>query len=130
MTVRRVAQALVVPHGFTLCVAGVLTTSVGERGFPGAMAVWLFIVGAGLTFSITLLLTNGHREGVPSSPPIMGSAVFNLTPIGVVPLVWVSSRWIHNADVAFACAGALTVAFYLAALALLIETSSRRSRAS
>jgi len=39
MTVRRVAQALVIPHGFTLCVAGVLSTSVAGRGFPGAMAV-------------------------------------------------------------------------------------------
>jgi len=55
----------------------------------------VFVVGAGLTFSVTLLLTDGHREGVPSSPPIMGSAVFNLTPIAVVPLAWASSHWIE-----------------------------------
>ena len=47
VTVRRVAQMLVVPHGFTLCVAGTLSICVGERGYPGVLAIWLFVTGAG-----------------------------------------------------------------------------------
>lgn len=117
---------LVVPHGFTLCVAGVLTSTVGQRGFPGLMPVWLFVVGAGLTFAFVLLATDGHRQLPPPSPAAVGGAVFNLTPIGVVPGACLASWWIASNDLAFLVAGVVTVALYLAALTGLILMTNRR----
>ena len=124
-TVRRVAQMLVIPHGFTLCVAGTLAICVGERGYPGVLAIWLFVAGAGLTFAVTLFMTAGHREPPTPESATMGAAVFIVTPAGVVPAVWAATNWIHEDRLALLTAGVLTVAFYLGALAILIIVASR-----
>lgn len=130
VTVRRVAQMLVIPHGFTLCVAGTLAICVGERGFPGVLAIWLFVAGAGMTFAVTLFATAGHREAPTSESATMGAAVFNLTPAFVVPAVWGATHWIDNDRVALLIAGGFTVAFYLGGLAFLIQAADRIGRAS
>ena len=130
VTVRRVAQMLVVPHGFTLCVAGTLSICVGERGYPGVLAIWLFVTGAGLAFAVTLFATAGHRDPPTPESATMGAAVFNITPAAVVPAVWAATHWIDDDRLALLTAGVLTVALYLGALAVIIIVAARLTTAS
>jgi hypothetical protein len=45
-----ITRRLVVPHGFTLAVSGTLAILINERGYPGALGIWLFVCGANAAF--------------------------------------------------------------------------------
>jgi hypothetical protein len=116
---------LVVPQGFSLSVTGVYAITVGHRGFPGPVAIWLFIVGSGLGFCCVTWASGAHRETSTQPVSIGGMAMMNLLPTAVVPAACSASWWISGKPACFFVAGACASVFYLAGLAAFILTSSR-----
>jgi len=102
---------LVVPHGFTLIIGGTLAILVGERGYPGAMGVWLFIAGANAALLCCVAILRGHRY--PVAAPVSGFGVFNIAPTLTVPLVVGLVGGVQSDDAAFLCGGLLSVVFYV-----------------
>jgi hypothetical protein len=117
---RQVAQSLVIPQGFTLSVSGSMGTLVGERGYPGALAVWLFVLGGGLGFCAVTAGSGLHHDPGARPEPVTGPAVFNLVPVAVVPTVLLIAGLIGSDRVAFAIAGFLAVVLYMSGLTGLI----------
>jgi hypothetical protein len=111
---------LVVPQGFALSVTGVFAITVGHRGFPGPIVIWLFIVGAGFGFCCVTLGSGAHRETSSRPASIVGMAMANLLPAVVVPAACTTSWWITDKTACFLTAGACTSVFYLAGLAAFI----------
>jgi hypothetical protein len=118
-----VAQNLAVPHGFTLIIGGTSVTLLGQRGYPGAWGVWLFIAGANLALVGGQALLRGHRQ--PVAPPISGFGVFNVAPMLTVPAVYAATHPIDNDNVAFALAGLLSVSCYVLLVGALAAATSR-----
>ena len=108
---------LVVPQGYSLSVTGVFAITVGHRGFSGPVAIWLFIVGAGLGFSCVTWASGAHRERTNRGASIVGLAMTNLLPAVVVPAACGVSWWISDKPACFLVAGACASVFYLAGLA-------------
>jgi len=108
---RGVVQNLAVPHGFTLIIGGTSVMLLGQRGYPGAMAVWLFIAAANAALLCWQALLRGHRH--PVAPAVSGLGVFNAAPTLTVPLVYGVTHPIGNDTVAFGCAGFLSVSCYV-----------------
>jgi hypothetical protein len=106
-----VAQNLVVPHGFTLIIGATLAILIGERGYPGALGICVFVVGANAALLLWVGLLGGHRH--PAVAPASGLGVFNVAPTLTVPLVFGLTRAIHPPDAAFLCAGVLAVTCYV-----------------
>ena len=92
-SVRGITHMLVVPQGFTLSVAGVLALMIGHRGFPGLLAIWLFIAGASIGFCGITLASGAHTEVSNRHVSIAGMALMNLLPILVVPAACSASWW-------------------------------------
>jgi hypothetical protein len=123
---RGVAQNLVVPHGFTLVIGGTLAILIGERGYPGAMGIWLFIAGANGALLGCVAVLRGHRH--PVAAPVSGFGVFNMAPTLTVPLVYGLVREVHSDKAAFLCAGLLSVLCYVLLVAgLAVAAFSRRA---
>lgn len=120
VAVRGIAHMLVVPQGFTLSATGVFAITVGHRGFPGPVVIWLFIVGAGFGFCCVTLASGAHRETSSRPVSIVGMAMANLLPAVVVPAACIASWWISDKPACFLTAGACASVFYLAGLALFI----------
>jgi hypothetical protein len=108
---RGVVQNLAVPHGFTLIIGGTSVLLLGQRGYPGAWAVCLFIAAANLTLVGAQALLRGHRH--PVAAPVSGLGMLNLAPTLTVPLVYGVTHPIGNDKVAFGCAGVLAVSCYV-----------------
>lgn len=108
---RGVVQHLAVPHGFTLIIGGTSVLLLGQRGYPGAWGVCLFIAGANLALVGAQVLLRGHRH--PVAAPVSGLGVLNLAPTLTVPLVYWVTDPIGNDNVAFGCAGVLSVSCYV-----------------
>jgi hypothetical protein len=127
------AQMLILPQGFTLAVAGSVTTCVGRHGFPGPIAVWLFVAGAAIGYWLVVLALGALGEPVHQPVGIAGLGLLNVTAVFVVPLVTLANWWIPNEDIAFIVTGLAVHLTYipLAALGLglLFRAAERRSRA-
>ena len=112
------AQMLIVPQGFTLAVAGSLTICVGRHGFPGPVAVWLFVAGAAVGYWFVVLAVGALREPVHQPVGIVGLGLLNVTAVFVVPLVTLANWWIPDADVAFLVTGLAVHLSYIPLAAL------------
>jgi hypothetical protein len=111
-----VARQLVVPQGFSLSTTGVFAILLEHRPHPGPAAIWLFIAGAALGFSIVVRASGAHRSG-RALQPASGYQLFNLSPLAVVPAVSLTVWWIPLGPVAYALAGLFTSSGYLLAVA-------------
>lgn len=109
--VRGVAQNLAVPHGFTLVIGGLITILIGERGFPGTVAVCLFVVGANSALILCQATVGAHRFATGS--PATGLGVYNIAPSATVPAVALVVEHIEADRVAFLCAGFLGACCYV-----------------
>lgn len=118
--IRGITHMLVVPQGFSLSVTGVFAITVGHRGFPGPVVIWLFMVGAGFGFCFVTLASEAHRETSSRPVSIVGMAMMNLLPAVVVPAACTASWWIGDKPACFLIAGACASVFYLAGLAAFI----------
>lgn len=113
--VRPVVGALTLPHGFTLTVGAALASTIAHRPQSGNMlTIWLFVVGGSLGFCLLALLTNATTSPAASDSPAQFS-FFNLTPVLIVPLVDVITRWIPVIGLEYAAAGFLAVTLYVLA---------------
>jgi hypothetical protein len=115
-TLPSVARQLVVPQGFNLSTTGVFAILLEHRPHPGPAAIWLFIAGAALGFSIVVRASGAHRSG-RALQPASGYQLFNLSPLAVVPAVSLTVWWIPLGPVAYALAGLFTSSGYLLAVA-------------
>ncbi len=120
VAVRGITHMLVVPQGFSLSVTGVFAITVGHRGFPGPVAIWLFIVGAGLGFCSVTWASGAHRETSTRPVSIVGMAMMNLLPVAMVPAACGASWWISDKPACFLVAGVCASGFYLVGLAAFI----------
>lgn len=120
---------LVIPQGFTLAVAGSVAICLGRQGFPGPVAVWLFVVGASVGFGLVVLLLGAIRA--PRSEPVgvMGVALLNGTATVVVPLVAAAGWWVADPDLAFFVTGLAVHLAYVPLASLIIVLLSRRTAA-
>ena len=125
---RPTVQTLAIPNGFTLTIGGTLAFAVGRDGYPGWLAVWLFVVGGCVAFCIAAALSNAHRDRDDTAGPVCGPTVFNLVPVVVVPIVEIATNWIGFADAQFALAGFLAVGLYVSGFGAL--TAMARARRS
>jgi hypothetical protein len=122
---------LVVPQGFTLSVAGVLALTIGHQGFPGLLAIWLFVVGASIGFCAITLASGAHTEVSNRPVSIVGMGLMNLLPILVVPAACSASWWVGDKSAAFFIAGFCGTLFYVAGSgAFLVIVRSGHTRAS
>jgi hypothetical protein len=129
VAVRGITHMLVVPQGFSLSVTGVFAITVGHRGFSAPVAIWLFIVGAGLGFCCVTWASGAHRETSIRPVSIVGLAMMNLLPAVVVPAACGASWWISDKLAGFLVAGACASVFYLAGLAgflVILQASGER----
>jgi hypothetical protein len=111
---RGVVQNLAVPHGFTLVISGTAAMLFGDRGYPDAMGIWLFIAAANAALVGWQVVLRGHRH--PVGAPVSGFGVFNVAPTLTVPAVFGVTHAIHSDDLAFLCAGLLSVSCYVVLL--------------
>ncbi len=120
------SHMLAMPQGFTLSVAGTVAIMIGHRGFPGPLAVWLFVVGAAGAFSAIAVVVGAHLE--PSNNPVtvVGLALLNVTPVVIVPLACLIAWWIPGDAAAFAVAGAATSGLYVVMEAEVLTVLHRR----
>ena len=126
-TLPSVARQLVVPQGFTLSTTGVFAIMLEHRPHPGPVAIWLFIVGAALGFSIVVRASDAHRSG-GTVQPASGYQLFNLSPVAVVPAVSLIVWWIPLEPVAYALGGLSASSGYLLAVASLFHAIRRVPR--
>jgi hypothetical protein len=115
-----VARQLVVPQGFSLSVTGVFAILLEHRPHPGSAAIWLFVVGAALGFSIVVRASGAHRSG-SALQPASGYQLFNLSPVVIVPAVSLIVWWIPLVPVAYALSGLSTSCGYLLAVASIFQ---------
>jgi Na+/H+ antiporter NhaC len=126
-TLPSVARQLAVPQGFTLSTTGVFAILLEHRPHSGPVAIWLFIAGAALGFSIVVRASGAHRSA-STLPPASGYQLFNLSPVAVVPAVSLIVWWIPLEPVAYALGGLLASSGYLLAVASLFHTIRRLPR--
>ena len=108
----RIVTALVIPQGYTLSIAGGFAAAVYHYGFPSFVETWSFVAGAVLGFSL-LVLFSGHRAPrVVPQLPIGGLVLFNVVPLGSVPLAAAICAAIPWRLVGFPVAGLLAAAGY------------------
>jgi hypothetical protein len=123
-TLPSVARQLVVPQGFTLSTTGVFAILLEHRPHPGVAAIWLFVAGAALGFSIVVRASGAHRSGSVLRPA-SGYQLFNLSPLAVVPAVSLIVWWIPLGPVAYALGGLSASSGYLLAVASFFHTIRR-----
>ncbi len=124
-SLRTTTRTLTVPQGFTLSIAGASIALIGQKGYPGLLSVWLFLLGAGLSFGLCALISGAHRADTSSAAPAGGAAVFNLAPLVIVPLSAYAGEFIDDARLAFFASGAITVGSYTVAAAMFFSVLDR-----
>lgn len=116
---------MVIPQGFTLSVAGTMATLVCQRKDSAPLAIWLFVVGAGVGYVLVSLVSGSHRgTASPATLPIEGLRVLNLVPIVVVPLSTGTAALIPYTPAAFTCGGFVAVAGYVVGLSAFLRVLS------
>jgi hypothetical protein len=126
-TLPSVARQLAVPQGFTLSTTGVFAILLEDRPHPGPAAIWLFIVGAALGFSMVVRASGAHRSG-SALQSASGYQLFNLSPIAVVPAVSLIVWRIPFGPVAYALGGLSASSGYLLAVASIFHAIQRVPR--
>lgn len=76
-----------------MSMTGVFAILLEHRPHPGPAAIWLFIAGAALGFSIVVRASGAHRAS-DALQPASGYQLFNLSPVAVVPAVSLIVWWI------------------------------------
>jgi hypothetical protein len=115
--------------GFTLSITGTIAIMNGHRCQAGPIAIWLFIVGAGVGYSTAGLASGAHHRLVSSRSqpqPITGLSVLSVVPVLVVPVAAGAAWWIPDPRVAFATAGFVATAGYVSAFALFLHLFTRQ----
>jgi hypothetical protein len=125
-TTVEVAHLITVPQGFTVAVAGSVALCVGRHGFPGFLAVWLFVVGASLSYCVVVVAVGATHRPVVQPGGIVGLALLNLSAIVVVPLVALATWWISDPNLAYFATGCVVHLTYVPLVALAITVLSRR----
>jgi hypothetical protein len=129
-TVRGIVQQIVIPQGFTLSITGTIAIMNGHRCHAGPIAIWLFILGAGVGYSIAALVSGAHRRSASSRlQPVTGLPVLNVVPLLVVPVAVGAAWWIPDSRVAFAAAGFVATLGYVSAFALVLHLVIRQTGA-
>lgn len=118
-TLRGTLTMLAAPQGFTLSIAGTLAATIGQRGVPGLLPVWLFVVGSSAGFCLLALAVGAasRARAELAAGGLSGRAVLNAAPLAVVPFAVGGSSWIPNALGAYVAAGALATTSYVVILA-------------
>ena len=125
-TTVEVAHLITVPQGFTVAVAGSVALCVGRHGFPGFLAVWLFVAGASLSYCLVVLAVGATHGRVGQPGGIVGLALLNLAAVVVVPLVALVTWWIPDPNLAYLATGCVVHLTYVPLVALAITLVSRR----
>ena len=125
-TTVEVAHLITVPQGFTVAVAGSVALCVGRHGFPGFLAVWLFVAGASLSYCLVVLAVGATHRPIGQPGGIVGLALLNLAAMVVVPLVAVVTWWIPDPNLAYLATGCAVHLTYVPLVALAITVLSRR----
>ena len=123
-TLPGVARQLAVPQGFTLSTTGVFAILLEHRPHPGAVTIWLFVVGAALGFSVMVRASGAHRSG-STLRTASGYQLFNLSPVAVVPVASLIVWWVPLEPVAYALGGLSASSAYLLAVASLFQAVRR-----
>jgi hypothetical protein len=123
---RPTVQMLAIPNGFTLTIGGVLAIAVGDRGYPGVLALWLYVVGGCVGFCLMSALAAAHTRLSDQAGPVSDRAVFNLVPVAVVPIVYAATHWIADDAGQFALAGFLAVTLYVAGYSIFAAWTRHR----
>jgi hypothetical protein len=89
-----------------------------HRPHPGPAAIWLFVAGAALGFSVVVRASGAHRSA-STLPSASGYQLFNLCPVAVVRAVSLIVWWIPLGSVAYALGGLSASSGYLLAVAWL-----------
>jgi hypothetical protein len=110
---RSITHMMAVPQGFTLSIAGTLTITIGQRGYPGPIAIWLFVVGAGAGLGALTLLSGAHRKPADRPRHITRPSGVNLSPVLVVPLAAAAAWWIPDVAIAMTIAGSAAAVLYV-----------------
>jgi hypothetical protein len=115
-----VTRQLAVPQGFTLSTSGAFAILLQRHPGPGAIAIWLFVVGAGVGYAAVATVSKAHRSSAVIGS-VHGLQLFNLSPIVVVPLISLVHWWIQDIPLAYSLAGvAVGVAYPLAVSVLFL----------
>lgn len=120
-------RQLVVPQGFTLSISGVFGILLEHHPGPGAVAIWLFVVGAAVGNAGVAWASKAHRSST-AIPSAHGYQLFNLSPIVVVPLVSLVQWWIRVAILAYLLAGLAVGVGYPLAVSALFQVTRPRPR--
>lgn len=120
---------LTVPHGFTLTISGVFAMDVADSGFPGALSVWLFVLGGTVAFVLLAFASGAHTGRAKTIEASSGAAVFNAVAVAVVPACYAATAWISAMWAEYLLAGFLAVGLYVAAHATLTRFVARPSTA-
>jgi len=124
--VRRLTIQLAAPQGFTLSIGGTLAATVGQRGASDLLDVWLFVMGAGLSFCLLALMSGSALRGAPRGVPVSGAAVLNVLPVVVVPTAVGCAALVAPRPLGFLAAGALASGVYVTLLGVIAMRASRR----
>ncbi|WP_116710938.1 hypothetical protein [Actinomycetospora cinnamomea] len=114
---------LVGPHGYTLSITGAFTMTAAERGLPGVLAAYLFVVGASLGMAAVALASRVRR--LPDECPASRPLSINPVPLVAGPAGALPANFIPIEAVAYTVAGAVASAGY--ALLYALVTGRRRS---
>ena len=108
---------LVVPQGFTLSVSGTLAATIVQRGAVAVIDIWLFVVGAALSFCLLALVSGGvARSGARPQLALSGVAMLNVLPVAVIPAAVQCAALIADRGLGFLLAGALATGLYIGLL--------------
>lgn len=119
---RDLVSALVVPQGFTLSIAGTLAATISQRGMPGIFDVWLFVVGASLSFAVLAVLGGSLRTTARSRPLLVtGTRSLNVVPVAAMPGATLGAGLIPNSAAGYFVAGILASALYIVLLAAMLR---------
>jgi hypothetical protein len=126
---RGLTVQLAVPQGFTLSVGGTLAVTIGQHGTPTLWDVWLFAVGAGVSFCLIAVLSgSAQRPGSAGHVSLSRAAVLNVLPVIVIPAAVGLAVLVPSRQWDFLIAGALASGLYVVLLGL-VATYLRAAQA-
>jgi hypothetical protein len=122
-----VTRQLAVPQGFTLSTSGAFAILLQRHPAPGTIAIWLFVVGAGVGYAAVAMASKAHRSNAVIGS-VRGLQLFNLSPIVVVPLISLVHWWIQGILLAYSLAGVAAGVAYPLAVSVLFLLSRPQPR--
>jgi hypothetical protein len=126
--VRGLTAQLAVPQGFTLSVGGTLAATIGQHGTPGLFDVWLFALGAGVSFCLLALMSGSATRSSPADRvPLSRALVLNVLPVVVIPTAVGCAALVPSRPLDFLLAGALASGLYVVWLGVIAAFGRGRS---